>query len=781
MLWTKTFNGTGNGDDYANIIRLDASGNVIVGGRTYSGANGFDFLVIKYDGAGNLMWNATNNSPTNGYDEINDIAIDNTGKIYCVGNSASNGKIVVYNPNSATPIWTNGTTVTNTWFARFHKVLVTSSGTVKVLSEYGDNSTSNAIQVYTYSSAGASQGFFYWFGEFYRYPIDMAIDETSGTVFVCGYSTISSAGESIHILSTAYQTGNWATYTATGTGNSRPSDIAVNGGSVYVTGFTDADATNAINLQAITLKFSPNGSLGQQQWATLHGSTGEDKGISLAILGSNTFVAGYTTSGNGTTDIIALRYSNSTGAIASGFPLTYANSTNSTALYDEIPVGLQVPNTNSIYVGGYTTSSNQDHNRDFLTLKFCAFQGSASAGSDISICQNATGQLQASGGASYAWTPVTWLNSTTSATPTVSPGNASLGTAEYICTISDINACSITDTVVVTVLQTPSAPPTPTASGSTTICNGNTVQLCTSGSGTFTWYSNGSPIIPPVTASCINAGATATYTATITVNGCVSPASSGISVQVVTVNTSVSVGGSSTICEGASVNLTANATGGALPYSYDWTPNGEQTQTIPVGDAGSYSVTATDANGCSGTSNSQSVSVTPLPIASFSANELNQPTITFTNASQYATSYAWDYDDGNTSSNANASHSYLYSTNGMYTVRLIASSSCGADTAYQSVNILSVGLNQESSIYNLSVHPNPSTGTMSFNIESSALENFQIEVINTVGQRVFQKSIRHLHGTSTVTIDLTDLSEGVYMLNARSANRTFSERILIRR
>lgn len=781
VVWTKTFNGSGNADDYAKVVRLDASGNVIVGGRSYSSGNGFDFLVIKYDGAGTLMWSDTVNGLANGYDEINDIAIDNAGKIYCVGNTANNGTIVVYNPNSATPIWTNTLTVGAPWYHKFTKVLVTNSGMVKVLDQYGNPSSQNDIRVVTYNSSGVYQGFFYWTALLAKYPIDMAHDEVSGTTYVCAYALSGTGQENIEILSTAYQIGYWASYIGSGTANSRPSDIVVNSGSVYVTGHTDADASNTVDMQAITLKFSPNGTTGQQQWAMQYGSTGVDNGVALTILGSNTYVVGYTTLGNGTTDIMTLKYANATGALASGFPLTYVNSANSTALYDEIPVGIHVPNANSIYVGGYTTSSNQNHNRDFLILRYCSFQGTPSAGSDVSICQNATGQLQASGGVSYAWTPGTWLSSTTSASPIVSPGNASPSTQQYICTISDANSCSVRDTAIVTVLQTPPAPPTPTASGSTTICSGNTVQLCTSGSGTFTWYGNSGLINPPVTTACWNTGVSANYTVTTTVNGCVSPASGAISVQVVTVSTSVSVGGSATICEGASVTLTANTSGGSLPYTYDWSPNGEETQTIPVGDADSYSVTTTDANGCSSTSNSQTITVTPLPIASFSVNELNQPTIAFTNASQYATSYQWDYADGNTSTTSSASHNHIYATNGMYTIRLIANSSCGADTAYQSVNILSVGMNHAPDNYNLSVQPNPSTGIISLNIESSTTEDFQIEVVNTIGQQVFQKSIRHIHGTSTATIDLTDFSEGVYVLNARCEKRTFSERLIIRR
>ena len=61
------------------------------------------------------------------------------------------------------------------------------------------------------------------------------------------------------------------------------------------------------------------------------------------------------------------------------------------------------------------------------------------------------------------------------------------------------------------------------------------------------------------------------------------------------------------------------------------------------------------------------------PTASFSASNsgcIAPCAITFTNHSQNATSYLWDFGDGNTSAALNPSHSYILP--GSYTVKLIA-------------------------------------------------------------------------------------------------------------
>ncbi|MBK5285001.1 MAG: hypothetical protein JJE25_06330, partial [Bacteroidia bacterium] len=62
----------------------------------------------------------------------------------------------------------------------------------------------------------------------------------------------------------------------------------------------------------------------------------------------------------------------------------------------------------------------------------------------------------------------------------------------------------------------------------------------------------------------------------------------------------VSAGGYNIICRGeCNGTITTNTTGGTIPYSYQWTPNVSSTNSALNLCAGSYTVTVTDANGCS--------------------------------------------------------------------------------------------------------------------------------------------------------------------------------------
>ena len=66
---------------------------------------------------------------------------------------------------------------------------------------------------------------------------------------------------------------------------------------------------------------------------------------------------------------------------------------------------------------------------------------------------------------------------------------------------------------------------------------------------------------------------------------------------------------------------------------------------------------------------------------------INDYTVDFSNLSEFATSYAWDFGDGTFSVDFSPTH--VYSAEGNYNVSLIATSECGADTLLTTVVISS--------------------------------------------------------------------------------------------
>lgn len=156
------------------------------------------------------------------------------------------------------------------------------------------------------------------------------------------------------------------------------------------------------------------------------------------------------------------------------------------------------------------------------------------------------------------------------------------------------------------------------------LSNSTTNATCTGGDGSATISATGGSA--PYTYNWSNGVSTATannltagdYYVTVTDNsGC-------NSVDTVTVGANVIAIAGSTTTTNASCGLsdgsaTATASNGTSPYSYNWNPSGQTTQTATNLAAGIYNVTITDANGCEGTL-SATVNNPNSPTAAISAS-----------------------------------------------------------------------------------------------------------------------------------------------------------------
>ena len=160
-------------------------------------------------------------------------------------------------------------------------------------------------------------------------------------------------------------------------------------------------------------------------------------------------------------------------------------------------------------------------------------------------------------------------------------------TATYTVTGIDANSCTNTASITVTV----NPKPTVTAQSDTNnVCAGTPVTLTASGASTYTWsggISNGVPFNPLTSFTYVVTGTDA--------NGCTATTAFPVTVYALPVVNAVA--SPSVLCEGQSTTLQAN---GALSYSWSAgvTPG---VPFIPSGTS-SYTVTGTDANGCTNTS-----------------------------------------------------------------------------------------------------------------------------------------------------------------------------------
>jgi cysteine-rich repeat protein len=111
ILWTKIYNGAGNGTDFGTSVAADPSGNVIVAGAETIFNQGQNGWIRKYDAAGNILWTQTYIGAANLDDVARGLAIDAAGNILVSGTETmaggtTDGWVRKLTPAGAT-VWTS--------------------------------------------------------------------------------------------------------------------------------------------------------------------------------------------------------------------------------------------------------------------------------------------------------------------------------------------------------------------------------------------------------------------------------------------------------------------------------------------------------------------------------------------------------------------------------------------------------------------------------------------------------------------------------------------------
>lgn len=85
--WVARYDGSSHDWDEAKALAVDASGNVLVTGRSEGVGTASDFVTIKYTTDGVQVWAVRYNGPINDADEAVALAVDASGDVYVTGRS----------------------------------------------------------------------------------------------------------------------------------------------------------------------------------------------------------------------------------------------------------------------------------------------------------------------------------------------------------------------------------------------------------------------------------------------------------------------------------------------------------------------------------------------------------------------------------------------------------------------------------------------------------------------------------------------------------------------
>ena len=383
----------------------------------------------------------------------------------------------------------------------------------------------------------------------------------------------------------------------------------------------------------------------------------------------------------------------------------------------------------------------------------------------ICIGQNTTLTVSATGGNpgyNYLWS--TGSNATSI---NVNPA----ATTTYYVTVTDSINCTVVSTPI-TVSVSP--PITLAAMGSTAICDGASVQVsaqATGGDGnfTFTWSPNIGNGPGPYTVSPTT---TTNYIVTVT-DGCGTPANPDSATVIVNPLPGVAFSGTNltgcTPLASCFTDLSTISAGTIAQWIWnfgDATPvSNVQNPCHSYNAPGQYSVTltATTNAGCTQSfTNTNFAEAYPVTNAGFNYTVVGLHVYFFDN-SPIAVAWNWSFGDSTTDTTQNPTHTFT--SGGQYVVCLTAPNSYGcSDTACHIINVVDVGLEENTLAETVAIFPNPVRNGFTIYPESSLwFAISKIEIYDVTGALIFsRKPIAGSQGP--IEVDASSWNSGVYFV-----------------
>lgn len=149
-----------------------------------------------------------------------------------------------------------------------------------------------------------------------------------------------------------------------------------------------------------------------------------------------------------------------------------------------------------------------------------------------------------------------------------------------------------------------------------------------------------------------------------------------------------------------------------------------------------------------------------------SSNAIEGVPVVFTNESEGASSYSWNFGDGSSNTEENTSH--VYENEGSYTVTLTAFSLDGACSDQYSFVVV-VGPNSVFEIGETigALYPNPASNSLTIDLKQQA-DN--VKIIDATGRVVLELNTK---GQMKVVVDISTLAQGTYFVMANQQAMRF--------
>ncbi|MBL1216354.1 MAG: hypothetical protein D8M59_02545 [Planctomycetes bacterium] len=353
--WIETWTGTTElGQDVGWEVLTDSAGNIIVGGSTETDNNGADGLIRKYDRSGHLLWSRTYNGPGSGDDNLGEIEIDSNDNIILHGNVLGNGTgqdfcTIKYSPDG-TLLWTqlyDGSGHSGDWSFSFRSTGIDAADNIYVAGYAWTDAGHYECVTIKYAADGTEQ----WVqpyqspnpsGNAYGYCVQVTDD---GTVYVGG-TTTNLDGNSDYLL-LKYDTNGTLIWDGLhdgiyGLGDSLYNMVMGPNEDIFLTGIMDTSG----GFEYGVVKYNSDGVF---QWETRYGGTqGYHYGWVMDVdTNGNVYVSGASETGGGEYDWVTI------GIDTNGTLLWSKRFRNNYYFGPDWAYDLVVDDNNDVYVCGY--------------------------------------------------------------------------------------------------------------------------------------------------------------------------------------------------------------------------------------------------------------------------------------------------------------------------------------------------------------------------------------------------------------------------------------------
>jgi hypothetical protein len=159
-----------------------------------------------------------------------------------------------------------------------------------------------------------------------------------------------------------------------------------------------------------------------------------------------------------------------------------------------------------------------------------------------------------------------------------------------------------------------------------------------------------------------------------------------------------------------------------------------------------------------------------VPPTGFEANVVKSAmSVELLNTSRYATSYLWDFGDGQTSTEKNPG-TYTYAQEGTYTITLTATNFCCSNTSTQTVSFGISNTNDRTDGFG--IKPNPATQEALLYLP---VLDGRLRVFNAMGQEILTTRAQ-----VKTLLDVRTWAEGLYFVRFEASSKVYQQQLLVR-